>query len=195
MRFPVPPIFETDKVYNISELQIWFDENWHNYIWVADHWYCKKCPTRKSLPCICIEPDEQWKFLKLYEAIDELLRFHRKEAYFKNELIEYNEAKYSVINLKIWAAKNEKIGTEDCVSFASKYFEEDKHYKETRSLRVYGSSELELLVVNKIREQVGRVGNKAKLDFEVFVQKQDFKYTIEFIKVFEDVFGTANKTR
>jgi len=188
MRFPIPSFFETDRVYHITELQIWFNENWQKYNWVADHWYCKKCPTRKSLPCICIEPDEQWKFLKLYESIDEILRFHRKEAYFKNELIEYEKAKYSDLNLKIWAAKNEKIGTDGCVTFSSKYLKEDIDYDETRPIRVYGSSELELSVVNKIREQIGRGGNKTKLDFEVFIQKQDFKYTIEFIKVFDDVF-------
>ncbi|WP_026777258.1 hypothetical protein [Polaribacter sp. Hel_I_88] len=189
MRFPVPPFFERDKVYNISEVETWFDENWQKYNWVADLWRCKYCSNRRrKLPCICKEPDEQWKFLKLYEAIDELLRFHRKETYFKNELIEYNEAKYSDINLKIWAAKNEKIGTDGCVSFSSKYLKEGKDCDKTRSIRVYGSSELELFVVNKIREQAGRGGNKTKLDFEVFIQKQDFKYTIEFIKVFDDVF-------
>ena len=189
MRFPVPPFFERDKVYNISEVETWFGENWQKYNWVADLWRCKYCSNRRrKLPCICIEPDEQWKFLKLYEALDELLRFHRKEAYFKNELIEYNEAKYSDINLKIWAAKNEKFGTDDCVSFSSRYLKEDVDCDKTRSIRVYGSSELELFVVNTIREKVGRGGNKTKLDFEVFIQKQDFKNTIEFIKVFDDVF-------
>jgi hypothetical protein len=82
----------------------------------------------------------------LYEAIDELLRFHGKEAYFKNELIEYHEAKYSDINLKIWAAKNEKIGTDRCVSFSSKYFKEGRGCDEAGPIRVYGSSELELFV-------------------------------------------------
>jgi hypothetical protein len=86
MRFPIPPFFETDKVYNISELQI-------------------------------------------------------------------------------WVAKNEKIGTDGCVSFSSKYLKEVIDYDETRPIRVYGSSELELFVVNKIREQVGRGGIKTKLDF------------------------------
>ena len=30
--------------------------------------------------------------------------------------------------------------------------------------------------------------SKTKLDFEIFIQKQDFKYTLEFIKVFNNVF-------
>lgn len=84
MRFPIPPFFETDRVYDITELQIWFDENWQKYNWVADFWRCKYCSSkRRKLPCICIEPEEQWKFLKLYEAVDEILRMNRNEDYFK----------------------------------------------------------------------------------------------------------------
>lgn len=88
------------------------------------------------MPCICIEPDEQWKFLKLYEAIDVVLRFQRKEEYFKEVMIEYQNAKYSEINLKIWAAKNEKIGIKECESFSASYLKEESDHEESNSLRI-----------------------------------------------------------
>lgn len=179
---------DSDKIYTIKEIDSWFNTNWEKYNWISNRWRCKFCPTQKSIPCICIEPDEQYKFIRLYQALDEVLRFHRKEEYFRQELIEYHNAKYSDINLKIWAAKNEKIGINECTSFKIKFLDTEIDTKEDTPIRVYGSSAIELLVINKIREQIGRGGSKTKLDFEIFIQKQDFKYTIEFIKVFNDAF-------
>ena len=81
-----------------------------------------------------------------------------------------------------------KIGRNECASFKIKFLDTELDSIEDTPIRVYGSSAIELLVINKIREQIGRGGSKTKLDFEIFIQKQDFKYTLEFIKVFNDVF-------
>lgn len=178
-------LLDSEKVYSIREIDTWFNENWPYYNWISDRWRCKKCPTFKSLPCICIAPDDQWKFLKLYEAIDEILRFHRKEAYFKNEIIEYHNIKYSKINLKIWAAKNHDLGLNIYANFSRKFLAIEK---ESSSIRVYGSSEIELYIINKLREETGRGGFKTVLDYDVFINKEHFKHTIEFIKIFDDVF-------
>lgn len=178
----------SDKIYTIQEIETWFNENWKDYNFIADRWNCKYCPTKKSLPCICVEPDEKYKFLKLYEAVDEILRFHRKEEYFKVEMLEYNEVKASQTNLKIWASKNEKLGTDVFSNFKSKYLSWDIENYENSSLRVYGCTDLELVIINNIREQIGKVDKKTKLDFDIYINREDFKNIINFVEVFEKVF-------
>jgi hypothetical protein len=189
MRFLVPPFFETDEIYSILEIENWFNESWQKYNWIADWWRCKYCSfRRRKLPCICSEPDEQWQFLKLYEAIDAVLRMHRKEAYFKEELIEFYNCKDAIIDLKIWTAKNEKLGIVDCSRFIIKFLGSNTENSKKDALRFFGNSPIELSTINHVRKELGRGGDKTKLDYEVFIYRKHFKYMLEFITVFEEVF-------
>lgn len=117
--------------------------------------------------------------------MDELLRFHRREAYCKREFEEFERVKHDEVNLKIWIHRNEKVGSEELAIFGYTYL---NHQNPHRYLRIYGPEEIELKVVNAIREKMKRKP-KTKLDFEVFVDVMDFQYIISYIAVFNSVYG------
>lgn len=167
----------SNEIYKVKDLQNWFDENWKNYIEISDNWKCRKCP--QDLPCICESPDWQSKFLKLYKAIDVLLRRHRLEKYCAQQLVELEESLASEENLKIWIHKNEKIVTEDLITFDWEYLEHDQADK---CLRIFGDNEVMMGVVNAIRSQLGR-DPKTSLDYEVLVDINDFEKIIKYIQV------------
>jgi hypothetical protein len=59
-------------------------------------------------------------------------------------------------------------------------------------LRVFGPNKLNLdIVPNIFREQMGRKGIR-KIDFEIYINRYDFKYTLEFIEVFRELFWERN---
>lgn len=182
-------LLKSDVTYSIQEIKYWANQNWENYKSVIDRWQCTSCNTKKGIPCICINPDVQWKFLKQYEALDVLLRFHRKEDYFKQELLDYCNIEHSEIDLKIWTAKNEQLGSDEYMGFIRTYLG-DYFVDETNQppLRIYGDSETVLKIKNKIRKNRKLQGEKVNLDFEVFVEYQDFKNTIKFVEVFTELF-------
>lgn len=179
--------FNKKNVFSILEINLWLNSNWSKYKDLIDEWKCPKCPTDKGLPCICVEPDDEWKFFKLYEALDELLKKHKKEKYFEQEMVEYYDIQYSEIDLKIWTAKNEKLGVEDYSNFEFDYLDYECKNDGTKHLRV-ANSELYLMVTNVLRKQLGRNETKSKSDYEIYVNRNDFKYTLEFLEIFNDLF-------
>lgn len=175
-------ISHSKQVYKIIYLKDWFKKNWQSYIDISESWKCRRCP--QDLPCICSNPDLEWKFLRLYKAIDELLRIHRLEEYCKKEFEEFHQVKYDEVNLNIWIHKNEKVGSEELALFGYNYL---NHQNPERYLRVYGYEETELKVINTIREKMNRKP-KTNIDFEVFVDVIDFQYIIGYTAVFNSVY-------
>jgi hypothetical protein len=89
--------------YSINVIKRWLDIKWEFYKRIKDSWNCKLCPTEKSLPGICDKPDKEYIFTLVYENLDEIRRYHKNEEYFRKELLEYEEIKYSEVDLKIWS--------------------------------------------------------------------------------------------
>lgn len=106
----------------------------------------------------------------------------------KKEMLEYKECKFSEINLKIWAAKNESLGLKDCTRFTIKFLGSNIESNKKEALRFFGNSPIELSTINHIRNQLGRKGDKIESDYEVLVHKKHFQFMIEFITVFKEVF-------
>ncbi len=178
----------SQSVFSMSEINNWLNVNWTKYRDLIDEWQCAKCPTEKGLPCICAEPDEEWKFFKLYEALDELSKKHKKEKYFEQEMLEYYDIQFSEIDLKIWTSKNEKLGIDDYSGFEFDYLDYNcENDDSSKHLRV-ANYELYLMVTNVLRKQLGRNQPKLKPDFAVFVNRDDFKYILEFIDTFRELF-------
>jgi len=112
------------------------------------------------------EPTDEDKFLDLYKALDTICEFHRNEKYFEQELTEYQKIKDSQSNLKNWVAKNEHLGADEYVCFLIDYLDYDENGEEEH-LSVY-------------------VHSAKKLD--IYIDRQDFKNTIEFLEIFNELF-------
>lgn len=110
------------------------------------------------------EPTDQEKFLDLYQALDKICEFHRNEKYFKQELTEYEKIKDSQSDLKSWVAKNEVLGADKYVCFLVDYLD---YSENAEYLSVYFHS---------------------SKDLEIYIDRQDFKNTIEFLEIFNELY-------
>jgi hypothetical protein len=106
------------------------------------------------------------KFIDVYESLDVLTKLHRNEDYLKQEMAIYNMIKDEPLKVKHWLKKNEKLGAEDYVTFLIDYLDYDPNDNEYH-LKVF------FLKNDKL---------------EVYVDRQDFKYTIEFLEVFNALY-------
>jgi len=119
---------------------------------------------------VCLPPlddsvyDTEKKFLNLYNALDTISEFHKNEKYFEQEMLVYQEIKNSKTDLKNWVAKNEKLGagTDELFLFS-----------------------IECLDLIKDKEVICIY---SKNNFEINVDKVNFKYIIEFLDVFDNLF-------
>ncbi|WP_370477210.1 hypothetical protein [Tamlana flava] len=114
------------------------------------------------------KPTDHEIFLDLYEALDKISDFHRYEKYFEQELIEYEKIKNSPPNLKNWLANNEYLGADKHVCFIYNYLDYDENDQEVH-LKVYIPSLEEL---------------------EIYIDRKDFKNTIDFLEKFNELFWT-----
>lgn len=112
------------------------------------------------------KPTDQKKFLELYEALDKVSGYHRNEAYFKHEMVEYKKIKDSKSDLKKWVMKNEYLGADEYVCFIVDYLDYDKNNEEEHlSVFVLPFKEL-----------------------GIYIDRQYFKNTIEFLEIFNELF-------
>jgi hypothetical protein len=109
--------------------------------------------------------NEDQIFLCIYEALNFLSDFHRNEEYFRKELMRYKLiSEVDILCLKNWVADNEKIGADDYACFLLDYLD----YSDTpEHLNIF------LLYAN---------------DLNFYVNKEDFKYTLDFLEVFQDLY-------
>ncbi len=106
------------------------------------------------------------KFLDLYQALDNISQFHRNEKYFEQEVITYLKIKESKTELKAWALKNEELGANKYVCFLLDYLDYDED-ENVNHLSVFVPS---------------------LKDLDIFVDRQDFKFTIEFLEIFNEIY-------
>jgi len=163
---------------NISKIEWWLLKYSKSYKRTYDfvysqHLFTKDDGTVIRLPAFG-NPTEEEKFLDLYEALDKISDFHRNEKYFESEMFEYHKIKHSQSDLKDWISKNEYLGADKYVCFLIDYLDYDENDEEEH-LSVY-------------------VGSLEEL--EIYIDRKDFKFTIEFLKVFCELFlGARNFTR
>ncbi|MEP2280966.1 hypothetical protein [Maribacter sp.] len=111
---------------------------------------------------------KQEEFLDLYEALDTICEFHRKEQYFEQEINEYQKIKDSQSDLKNWITKNEYLGAEKYVCFLVDYLD---YSENAEHLNIYVHSSKEL---------------------DIYIDRQDFRNTIEFLEIFNELYWTNN---
>jgi len=104
-------------------------------------------------------------FLELYTSLEKVTEFHRNEDYFTTEIKDYQKIKHSPVALKKWTAKNENLGAQECLDFYINYLEySDKPQYLQVCFNPLFSKEY------------------------IYIDLLDFKNTIEFIEIFDDLY-------
>ena len=101
------------------------------------------------------------KFLRIYNTLNKISDLHKHENYFKQEIAIYKEIENKPDLVKQWIKNNEKYGPEEYPDIMP-YLDYNKQGEVFR-LSVYFSKDD---------------------DLKVYIDKVDFKYTIEFLEVF-----------
>ncbi|UWX54891.1 hypothetical protein NYZ99_19485 [Maribacter litopenaei] len=101
-------------------------------------------------------------FLDLYVTLDKISKFHRNERYFEQEVLDYHKIANSDSDLKNWISKNKSFGADVYVCFLTDYLDYDENENEEH-LKVFVPS---------------------LKDLEIFINRADFKYTIDFLEIF-----------
>ncbi len=112
--------------------------------------------------------ESELKFLNLYSELETISEFHRSESSFEKELHIYREIKHSPSDVKDWVAKHEVLATQDYAYFLVDYLDYDVNAKHL-NVNIY-----------RIKE------------FELYIDHEDFKYTVEFLTLFNDLFYTQH---
>lgn len=115
------------------------------------------------------ESTEEEKFLNLYKSLDTISELYRNENYFELEMIDYQNIKHSKMDLEKWVAKNEKLGTDKYASFFVDYLD---YSENAEHLNVY---------IHILKE------------IDIYIDRQDFKNTIDFLETFSELYWVQKK--
>lgn len=165
----------TNNVIDISKVEWWllkFSEEYNRVdrLESSKHLHYEQNGTIVRLPPT-LEPNQNDKFLCLFRALDELSDFHKFEDYFKTQLTKYNKAKSSEFELEKWLIKNKTFGADKFACFLIDYLDYDENNKEEH-LNIFVHSAPEM---------------------DIFVDRVDFKNTIEFLEIFNEIYWTHEK--
>lgn len=153
-------------LYSMAIVECWLMKYEHYFKQLNTDWYCpnKGCTMIIGGNCFCNPKSDEYMFLELFKSFDVLSQYQKKEEYFKEELECYYTVKDDPIRLKELVIKNEEIGLNGWMDFLLRYL----NYCDNAILL--------------------RVFDKSILGYDVFVDNNDFKYTVEFLDLFNDLF-------
>lgn len=121
--------------------------------------------SKERFPCSSKNNDE-FIFLDIYESLDTISNLHRNEKYFEQEIIKYNKIQNDQTKLKSWILNNEKLGSNTYVCFLLDYLDYDIESK-VKHLNVF-------------------IPSLPKM--EIYIEIQDFKNTLIFLEIFNDLY-------
>ncbi len=160
--------FNNSKVFSINEIEWWllkysdFYKSTYDFV-QRQHIFKTDNGSIVRLPPLGKLTDKE-KFLELYKALDTISEFHRNEKYFEQELTEYQKIKNSQSDLKKWVVKNQDLGADKYVCFLVDYLD---YSENAEHLNIYIRSSKEI---------------------EIYVDRQDFRNTIEFLEKFNELY-------
>jgi hypothetical protein len=157
-------------VFRLDKIQEWVisyvDLYKKNYAFVYNqHLYTAQDGSTIRLP-LCAPPKDEEIFLSLYESLKRILELHANETYFEHELFDYYKMINSTSAVNKWIEKNENFGAIEYVTFLTDYLDYNFNGKEEH-LKV---------PLSNFKE------------FEIFVDRQDFKNTINFLEIFNEYY-------
>lgn len=167
----------------VQFIKKWINENWEYYKDIKDNWNCENCPTELGLPCICINPEEEYVFTLVYEKLDEVISYHKSEEYFRKELIIFENIKDSENELREWVLKNQKLWDDGFFTIGAEFFDFDFNNKETANIRVFRPR----IIIPGMCGEVNSPKLKRGIDFEIYVDRNDFKHTLKFLEIFSEL--------
>ena len=107
---------------------------------------------------------EKEKFIEVFNELNSISIFHKREFFFKKELNSYHEIKNSKSKLREWVTKNENLGADEYATFIIDYLD----YSEgPKHLKIFIPSLNEL---------------------DIYLNRENFKYTINFLEVFKELY-------
>lgn len=156
------------NIFKIESIKLWLNSYQQAYEELykkekSKFWFELKPGEWVRLPPLTPK-NKKTKFLRIYEALKEILEFHENEEYFQKEMLSYYEMKDSNSSLKKWVSKNEKIGSEKYSTFLLDYLD----YED-----------------NPNHLKISILGFDEEI---VYVNRTDFRYTLQFITVFNQVY-------
>ncbi|MBK5193967.1 MAG: hypothetical protein JJE07_12325 [Flavobacteriaceae bacterium] len=159
-----------NDIYSIVKIEWWLlkysdiQKVTHDLVY-SQHLFQEEDGTTIRLPPFG-KKSEKEKFLDLYEALDSISQFHKNENYFEQQMVLYCQIKRAPSDLKKWVAKNEKLGADNYACFLLDYLDYDEEEK-VEHLSVFVPSLKEI---------------------NIFVELQDFKHTINFLEIFNELY-------
>lgn len=141
--------------YSINHLYWWTLKHEGLYKQAKETWNIDSC--YGDLPCCCTSNSIESKFISFYDALIEMTALHKYESYFGKELQDFNSVKDDKELIKDWVRKNEQICAEELFLFLIDHldYEENAYHP----------------IVNYA-------------DSKLFVNRDDFKNTIEALEIF-----------
>ncbi|MDN3724804.1 hypothetical protein QRD02_10450 [Aequorivita sp. SDUM287046] len=161
---------ETQNVFSTSIIEWWllkysdFYKQTYGFVY-SQHLFKMDDGSTVRLPPFGKPTDEE-KFIDLYQALDTISELHRNEKYFDLQMVEYHKIKDSQSDLKNWVAANENFGSEKYVCFLIDYLDYDENNKEEH---------LKIFLLEST-------------DLEIYIDRQDFKNTIDFLETFNELY-------
>lgn len=113
------------------------------------------------LPPLHLKPSKETQFLDLYTELNTINNLHQREKYFQSQVKIFSILK-SNSEIKKWLEKNERLGTEEFVCFEIDYLDYDE---ECYHLQII---------------------NPSKMTESISIERDEFKYTLQFLKTFND---------
>ncbi|GAA4244942.1 MULTISPECIES: hypothetical protein [Winogradskyella] len=159
-----------NDIYSISKIEWWllkysgFYKKIYEFVY-SQHLFTSEDGSVIRLPPIGNPTDDE-KFLELYKALETISEFYKNEKYLEQEMVGYQKIKNSKSDLKKWVAKNENLGAEKYVCFLIDYLDYDENDQEEHLI----------IFVSNLKE------------LNIYVDRQDFKNTIEFLEIFNELY-------
>jgi hypothetical protein len=151
-----------DRIHNMSMINWWLLKYYNLYKYCRENWNKGSC--FGELACSHTMGSELDKFRNFYESLDDVTELHKKEPYLYGQMKVYEEVQHDSLALNKWLLQNEKYGTEDFLIFWIEWLEEDD-------------------IVNPNISYFSNV--------EVKVLAKEFKSTIQFLEIFNDLYWTS----
>ena len=160
------------SVFTIKDIDGWLFHYSELYETTHDLFYNKylfelEDGSKVRLPPVEKKTEEE-NFLHLYDALNAISKFHKNERYFEEQMAQYQKIKNYKNHLKNWIENNEHLGSDQYACFLLDYLDYDEDDK-VEHLKIHVLSSVPL---------------------EVYVDRNNFKYTIEFLEAFNALYWT-----
>jgi len=155
-------LYSLENIYTIDQIKYWLEQHDDLYEYAKLNWNKGSCCG--GLPCGHTLNNDLSKFNDFYKALKEIVEVHEYEAYFWQELEEYQLIKDNQLKLKEWVKRNERLGSEEFICFFPRYI--------NYSANPYHPK----VFVSDFHE------------FEIYVNRNCFANTIAFIEIFDKLF-------